>query len=96
VPQVLERHLTQKRLELINYSVNTAMDYTKRINDGTPVFKRYSEGQAAIHLHLAGRARFCLTCWRKRFDIIDLFLYDNQPLVFVEVGETLEVTAIGV
>lgn len=85
--------ISEKRVELINYIANAGMDYIKRLYDRPPIWKRYGERQAAISLHVPGQggSRFDIACVRKRFDLIDLFVYEDQPRVFVEIGELAQV-----
>ncbi len=78
----------KKRLQLINCRANTAVDFLKRLHDGTPIFERYRHGQVAIHIHSEG---ICARWRRNNFGLLDLLLNLDQPAMPVPVGEALEV-----
>lgn len=87
----------EKRLELINYLANAASDYLKLWHDVAPVWQRYCEGKIVLHVHVVGvgsenavRNRFCIRCWPKFRNLMELFVENDQAPVFVEVGEVAE------
>lgn len=87
----------EKRLELVNYLANAASDFLKLWHDVAPVWERYREGKAALHVHVVGigtenavRSRFCIRCCRKYRSLTELFVENDQARVFVKIGEVAE------
>lgn len=79
--------LAQKRLELINCLSNTERNFSKRLYDGAPIWKRYREGELAAHFHFKAPVDFCLRWQRKNFGLLEFLVQSNQFSVPVRVGE---------
>jgi hypothetical protein len=78
---------SQRRLELINCLANTEQHFLKRLYDRTPIFKRYRDGEAALHFHFDGTERVCLRWRRKFFGPLEFLIYPDQATMPVCVGE---------
>lgn len=85
----------EQGIELVNYIANARLDCLKGLDDRRPIWQRYSEGQAVIHFHCAGKAtrsrlKICISYRRQNFELMDFFIHAHQSTMLVEIGEFTE------
>jgi hypothetical protein len=82
--------LIEQRLEITKHLGNAQLSYLQRLYDGRFVWERYLESEIWVHVHCGLPRPICLTCRREPSDMTGLFLYKNETLMLVEVGEVAD------